>query len=577
MSDYIYSSQAQQTGLLTKHIQAIYQVSPPDCQEFYGDWGCLAVSQSHYCGFMPFENESHILVVIGAPVFYFRDNDFLTQNDSNDATQSIYHRWIVENKMQWDEDLSGPFTVLLIDKKDVSLQVVTDLMGFIPVYKYQENNQLYLATHIDALATTCGHEDDFDQASLVDFILNDVITYPYTAYKNTWQLPPGSIVSLTPTTETAAHYWQPTEENSFTDINHAAKTLREGIEGYVNRVTVKMDEVAQFISAGEDSRSLSGLLPKKLKRDAFIFLDNMNREGRIAKKVAEIYGANFYAGYRKETHYLDILEEGSKLVGTGHQYTHAHSLGFDKQFGLKKYSAVFGGYLSDSLLKAAYVRKIRGQGRLPFLPDIALSTETRTKPLKNEVFNQETLAAVNVRRLERFQQMLKLRPKTAHEWFVLYPTTMRTTIPNFYSTRRLFKSYEPFMSKEVVKISASVPIEWKLNRRLFNRAMKPYLKPSKWLLHADGRLPYFNWWVNMPIQFVIWFYRQIAKKIGLIKGNQGPWGDWNNVIRNQAWLSKFEEHKNAYKIVGLNPDDKNNLNRTQQINLLQVMQKLVRK
>ena len=151
-------------------------------------------------------------------------------------------------------------------------------------------------------------------------IQNDVVTYPYTAYVAIRQSPPASIVCFENNQQQRAlTYWEPTEHNPYVSLNEAAKALRDGIQGFVDRVTEPMEEVAQFVSAGEDSRALSGLLPKRLKRDAYIFLDYMNREGEIAQRVAGIYDANFTPGFRTKTHYLDILPEASRLVGTGHQ------------------------------------------------------------------------------------------------------------------------------------------------------------------------------------------------------------------------------------------------------------------
>lgn len=543
MSDYIFSTVHQDAGLLTKALEGIYTESPPSIQEYHGPWGSLAVTYSHYHGFLPYENECYLMVVIGGPVLYFRDNDFLVAEDSSVGTEAIYSRWADDGKIQWDEDLSGPFTILLIDKEQSTVTVITDLMAFIPVYSCQKNDQLYLGTHVDALASAAGENGRFDQVSLADFVLNDVVTYPYTAYENLRQLPPSSQIAYSSAAipPEVTSYWTPVEENRYASVKDAATALRNGISGYVDRVTTKMTKVAQFISAGEDSRSLSGMLPERLQRDAYVFLDSMNREGRIAKRVAEIYGANFNVGYRSATHYLEILPEASKLVGSGHQYTHAHSLGFDKAYKLADYSAVFGGYLSDSLLKAAYTRKVRGADRFPFLPELHLKGESQTVPRNSKCFDNTVLAEVNQRRRKRFSEVKKERPITAHEWFVLRPATMRVAIPNLYSTRRLFRSYEPFMCKEAVKISAAVLTAWKLNRRLFNCAMKPYLRKSKWLFHADGRLPYFSWWINAPIQFVVWAYRHVAKRLGIITGNQGPWGDWVANVTSSQWLTMVEQ------------------------------------
>lgn len=145
-----------------------------------------------------------------------------------------------------------------------------------------------------------------------------------------------------------------------------------------------------------------------------------------------------------------------------------------------------------------------------------------------------------------------------------------------YYINLLFKSYEPFLSHEFVKISATVFTPWKLNRRLFNRAMKPFLKPSKWVLHADGRLPYFGFITNMPLQFSIWFYRHLAKRLGIIKGNQGPWGDWNNVFSSEQWNNQLHELSKQHELNFFTDDlidlaQSNKLSSSQKTNLMQVL------
>ena len=92
---------------------------------------------------------------------------------------------------------------------------------------------------------------------------------------------------------------------------------------------------------GEDSRLISALLPKDIQRDAFIFLDGMNREGKIAEKAAVAYGAEFNLATRSKTFYLDILPECTDLVGSGSQYAHVHTYKFHKSCQLDEYPAVF--------------------------------------------------------------------------------------------------------------------------------------------------------------------------------------------------------------------------------------------
>lgn len=581
MSDYLFSSLPQEEGSLSQLVQDIYDIATPKMQEFHGEWGALAVSQGHYHGFKPYETEQHIFIIIGGPVLYFRDNDFLVEDDSDTASKAVYERWIIESNIQWDEDLSGPFTILLVDKSDSTLQVVTDLMAFIPVYACEKETSIFIGTHIDALAKCSGEIHNLDQVSLADFILNDVITYPYTAYENLKQLAPSSTTIFKNKQKVSADaYWEPVEHNKYRSITEAAIELRNGMQGYVNRITDKMDHVGQFISGGEDSRVLSGILSPKLKRDGYIFLDRLNREGKVAEKVAELYNVKLKIGIRTKTHYLDILPPASRLIGTGHQYFHAHSLRFDKQYNLASYSAVFGGYLADSLLKGAFARKVKGTRYLPFLPEISRVGDTKTQTIKSNLFQGRVLDEMTERRRKHYSHIANLRPYSANEWFALRPASMRVAIPNLFTTRRLFKSYEPFMCKEAVKISASVPVKWKLNRRLFNCAMKPFLVKSKRLPHADGRLPYYSWWVNIPLQTSVWLYRKVATRLGIIKGNQGPWGDWNELFKSESWHEQVVAWTKSTHYLGLVDKDlnsvtklifSNSLSTTQKLNLVQVL------
>lgn len=581
MSDYIFSTNPQAAGFLGKSLQAIYANDPPEYWEYHGEWGSLAVTRSHYRGFQPLETDRHIFLIIGGPVLCFRDNRFLVAEDSDTATRTVYKKWVLEGSIQWDEDLSGPFTAILVDKVRGGATIVTDLMSFIPVYTCRKETIGFFGTHVDSLAHAACESGKIDHVSLADFVLTDVVTYPYTAYENVQQLPPSTITNIDSTGNSKGEaYWKPAEENSFKSLKDAAEYLRKGVADYVSRVTEHMNEVAQFVSGGEDSRALAGVLPQHLKRDGFTFVDNLNREARIATRVADIYGCALTVGYRSKTHYLDIISEASRLVGAGHQYMHAHSLGFHREFDFRRYTAVFGGFLADTLLKGHHIRKFKGHGRVPFMPEWRQPSHNpvgeRFRTLGRYIRQSPRVAE---RQKERHADLSRLRPNSASEWFRYYPCSMHNDMPNFYATRRLFRSYEPFMCKEAVKISAAVPQSWKLNRRLFNSAMAPYLRPSRHVLHADGRLPYYPWWANIPLQFGVWSYRILAKRVGWVTGHQAPWADWQEIFSSKEWRKlvltyQGEANKLTNLLQGVSVEDvlKSDIaTRNQKINALQVL------
>lgn len=578
MSDFIYSNKIIEKGQLTKEFNRVFHFDHLDVYEFHGDWGSLAVTRNHYNGFLPYENDDHIAIVIGGPILYFRDNKFLNNNNSYEGTKSIYFRWR-EGKIVWDEDLSGPFAVLIINKKTCVVDLITDMMSFIPVFMYQDTkNTTLLSSHVDILANLSGQNDKIDLISCADFILHGAITFPYTTYKDIKQVYPASIYRLSFKDHVleSHSYWLPKEEYKYKSIQEAANEIIKGLRRYIYAITSEVTNIAQFISGGEDSRLLSALL-KEYPRDAIIFLDHMNREGIIAKKAANAYNANFKLATRSKSHYLRILPECSDLVGSGSQYHHAHTFGFHKSCKLDEYSAVFGGLLSDALLKGSHIR--RKLGKLSFLIEIKDEKNSIVNSAFSKLITEDALNELKLRRQKHLNHIKSFRASSAEEWFELWPSSMNKNIPNIHANRRLFKSYEPFMTNDLIKISASVPQEWKLNRRLFHRAAKPFLKPTKWLSHSNGRLPYFPWYVNSVLQLSIKVIRKIGHTIGITKGHQGPWAEWNAVVKSNEWDKAISEYSSGFKNISsiFSEEDvgkilrDSNLDHFEKVNLMQLL------
>ncbi|MEX2336100.1 MAG: hypothetical protein WD555_02375 [Fulvivirga sp.] len=557
MSDFIYSRKAVAHGTLSKEIQKIYHKDKVPVNEYHGIWGSLAVSHNLYKGFRPYETREHIFIVIGGPVLAFRDNQFLTKGDEVEGSKAIYNNWIA-NDIHWDEDLSGPFAILIINKSTAEIICVSDLMSFIPVYLYQNKDNFMLSTHTDVLARASKQEDKADLISKVDFILHGVVTYPYTCYANLRQLAPATMHTFSNTKSDPVYsaYWIPEEKNLYKSIDKAAGEARYGLQTYVNAVVEGMSHIAQFITGGEDSRTISGLLPRRCKRDAFVFLEAMNLEGKIAKKAAEAYGANFNISIRTKIHYLEILPACSDLVGSGSEYRHVHAYGFHETCNLNNYPAIFGGLFSDALLKGSRIEKSRNYG---FLPQIKNAGYSPVEPYtyKYKIFSTTVMDEVTERRQAYLSYIKTLRPESAEEWFQLWPSSMNKCIPNIHGNRRLFRSYEPFLAKEVVKTSAGVPQKWKLNRRLFHKVTKPFHISTKWLFHSDGRLPYFPWYVNNIVSFPTKVFRKIRETTGLAKSYDGAWYDWEIILASKEWENTISKYSGGIKEIESLLEDKN--------------------
>lgn len=577
MSDFLYSSQQQSPGQMAAIVRRIYPEQLRPVKEFHGRWGSLAVSKNHYNGFDAVETETYICAVAGGPLLTFCDNQFLAGLPSSVGTHKILSRWKTSKEIVWDEDLSGPFAIILIDKINGEIETVTDLMSFIPLFKTKDKDTLYIGSHADIVSEISQRNKLTDVVSIADFVLNGFVTYPFTFYKDIEQMPPASVtrVSLANINELiSSHYWIPNESYSFDNIEDASLYLRNGLTKYIEQVTASMSHIALFISGGEDSRAILAMTPERLKRDAYVFLDGFNAEAKVAKKIAAIYGASFHYCERSPTHYLDNLAPCSRLTGSGAQFHHVHSYGFHKSCNLDTYQAVLGGFSSDALLKCSHQPRRFKSNKFPELVQIPAKSGFSIQ-VENSLFHDEILESIGNRRAAHMQFIRQFRGESAEEWFELWPASMNMNIPNLHGNRRLFRSYEPFMSTVSVKVSASVPQRWKTNRRLFHKTMQPLFKPSRGVLHADGWLPYWPWWANVPLKLTNWLIRTTAIKLGIINRNQGPWWDWQTLWSSSIWKMRQNEMHLPAELLGTKepPDPQSpQLSNMQKLNLLQVDQ-----
>ncbi len=535
MSDFVFSNQKLNHGHLTNTIRSIYEYNIPKVFEYHGDWGSLAVSKGHYRGFLPLETVHHICIVLAGPVLEFCENDFLMLEDSNAGTDRIYQR-IISNTFNPLDDLNGPFVIFLLDKQKCTINLIMDIGMYIPVYFYKTKKMMVLGSHVDLVAAISNQTMNLDQVSLVDFFINAAITHPHTVYKDVFQMNPSStyIIDLKANAISSEYYWTPQDDVIIHDINQAADIARSGLQKYVNQVTSNLEEVASFISGGEDSRFVLALLPQTCKKDTYTFLDSINKEGEIAQAASQAYGGNFNLITRDFYHYLDILKPSSRLIGNGSEYMHCHTFRLSLKASLDKYSAVFGGYQGDTILKAYWlkVKRYFGERQTKLLSKSGIFSSLY--PIRSDLIKPNLIEQIRLRKKMRLDKIASITNNT-QEWYHLWPRTMGPGMVNYFCNRRLFASYEPFMIKELFFVVAATPPEFRLKRKLYHLISKPYFKKSMFLKNVNGTLPYFHTPVDNGLVFFYKATRRIRKRLLKENKNQYSWADWYMLIKSKRW------------------------------------------
>lgn len=541
MSDFLYSSRPRPQGELRTILNSFLESVSASIIEEHGPWGSLAVAACPHDVQPLVADENGITVLLGWPVLHGTAG-FTAAPVLDPGRRKAVHELLLETRGATTaaSRLDGPFATLTIDRTAAVADVLTDRMGFIPLFHASpkdDESALVLGSHVDAVAVASARVGDIDLVSAADFTVHSTITYPRTLYDGVVQFPPASARRWNRSGWESPEqtYWFPMEQPT-RYAGRAARALRGAFRAAVQRGCEGREGVGLLLSGGEDSRAVLGAIPRSVRVDAFIFGDWENREFRIARRIAEIYGAHLHFGQRQADHYL-AYELVAPMLGTQHRYTDVHGYGLHRSLRLDELPIVFDGYLSDSLLKANYAHRPKRRLVRRASP---LEGERHPPIIANAAGLREDLLREVERRRDAHRDLIRrMRPFSAAEWLVLWPFSMRATGSNIHGSRRLFRSYEPYVSNEILEIAAAVPQLWKRERLLFHRAMRPFLAPSWFVPHGRSKYPYFGPIANVPLGLGVKWARMLRDRLAGERGRvQGPWPELSQLVATPAMHSR---------------------------------------
>ena len=542
MSDFLFSSRPRAPGELRRILARWLGPVSAEVVEHAGEWGTLAIARAAHDPEPVCEDERGISALVGESIARVYGP---AGPASDPARRAAVHRLLRDGEAHgWDDRLDGQFAAIGIDRTSGRGMVLTDLFAWIPLFAAEVADplpRLVIGTHVDAVAEAAGARGDIDPVSAVELMGWFTIAHPRTLYPGVTQLSPGSTRRFGTEGWTTPErvYWQPEERTELPSIDAAAEALRWALVRDVKDAVAGHGRVGMLLSGGEDSRAVLGAVPRGVEVQGFIYTEADNREVRSARRVARAYGASLEWMQRPPLHDLRHFEAVAAMVGSQNEFIDVHGYGVAESMGIDRLPVVLGGFSSDALLKADNVtgasrrRVLRGQS-----PGIR---PAEPPPLPG--VRPDLLRAAADRRDDFRRRLAEIRPRSAEEWSFIYPFTMRRYAAGFHGNRRLFRSHEPFQSNDVVRIAAQVPQEWKIERRLFHRAMRPLLAPSWWVPHSRNRMPYFAQPVNAVARPLLGLARDVrALATGTMRANQESWPVWEDFVRAPEMDAKLREH-----------------------------------
>lgn len=392
--------------------------------------------------------------------------------------------------------LVGHFAAVSV--ADGEVRVVTDHVGSVPVYcaTSADGRRRAIGTNLDHVSVATGRRE-VDRASALELVRMGIISSPATIYRGVGRLGPGAVLTVPAALDQPVReepYWTPPSEDPDVDLAERARELPRILRANIAALLAHHPRPMLQMSGGEDSRTLARvvreLLPPGEPLPAVVFLDQHNREWRLAKAAARLIGVEIEARLREPDHYTADMSALARVTLPGLDLSHAHSIGL---LGADEADIFLDGYTADMYYKATFQSvRWRQIGEEPEEVKVSLDRldHSRTSTVAPTWPGTDVGEEVAARRAARREHVGRFRlPRSVETWAQGWPISDRATYPYFSSNWRSRPSASPFMFGNMLQAVAPVPEDLKVNRALFHRAFRSTLGLSGWVPRSGGQVP----------------------------------------------------------------------------------------
>jgi asparagine synthase (glutamine-hydrolysing) len=198
----------------------------------------------------------------------------------------------------------GMFAFIIYDKEQQELYLFRDRAGVKPIYFYKNNGVILFASELKVFHQHSAFEKRIDQDHLALFLQYNYIPTPYSIFKNTFKLEPGSFVKINLASQSfeTNKYWsiedvynQPKLKISYEEAQEELERLLMDAFSYrmISDVPVGM-----FLSGGYDSTAVAAMLQsnskERLKTFTIGYEESEYDESHYAQMVANHIGTDHH-------------------------------------------------------------------------------------------------------------------------------------------------------------------------------------------------------------------------------------------------------------------------------------------
>jgi asparagine synthase (glutamine-hydrolysing) len=167
----------------------------------------------------------------------------------------------------WGDDawlrLDGMFAVAIWDRQERTLTLARDPLGIKPLYLSQQKGGIAFGSEIRTLLALPDHDWDVDERSVDDFFSFGHVLPPRSIYCQAHTLPPGHVMHIGPKGSDQRAYWKPrfAPVEGLSDAEWIEET-RSRVLHTVKRHMLADVPVGAFLSGGVDSSAIAAAMRK---------------------------------------------------------------------------------------------------------------------------------------------------------------------------------------------------------------------------------------------------------------------------------------------------------------------------
>lgn len=511
--------------------------------------------------------EGNILVWIWGNIYGYENNgDYISKKSYITESEYLVDLY-KEYGFEFLRNLNGKFAAVLYEPKKERLYLITDKFSTHPIfYTKDENGNLVFSTHLQSLPSYPSVNTSFQKKYLYQFLIFERVFGVNTPLRGIKEVHPGSILSFDLDSKEIANeiYWLPKykpEKRSYSKIKEEfSKLFREVMSERIDKDLC----YGLYLSGGSDSRLILATI-----RDLYPDLDilcyhmneRMNREAKIAEKVAGECDCEFKFLKRKEDYLERILDKYSSICMYNGWFHQAHGLGFVEKIR-EEVDVIFNGLFAGVILqrnhfprKSIKIPFIKENFYLPILPD----TKDKKNFIRNFIIGNGATSSnedipvylKDIQKKEILQDLLDgfktsdssisfqgINYPSYQDFintFILYPLTNDQGFVAYNSEIQSMQTKFPFIDIRILEFSLSLPQNVLLKKNLVNSTVKNINYDLSEIEHSN---------IGLPLKYP-WVFHYCAKQYNTAKRKlfpslrwEGPWGDISEIIRDRDFVKK---------------------------------------